>query len=238
MLAYLLDELPRRLGHPVRFDIVTGTSVGAIHACYVAAMQGEEDSGARLAEIWRSFSLDRVLPVHPADLLRVPWRLSGLGSVGALLSGDDEHAPERLPGLFDTTWLESLVLNQVPWSRIRANIAAGELRALAIAATEIATGRSVVFVEDGDVEPRLLHVNVPANSLHTSSPRSVHRAPPAALIALSPQAWHALAILPPSPLLSRHQAFIGAVDTLSGHIAPPLACAWTHFSSNFAVHLL
>jgi NTE family protein len=150
VLEYLLDELPERLGRPVRFDIVTGTSVGAIHACYVAATQGTPLAGARLAEIWRSFTLDTVFPVRPADLVRVPWRLSGLGSVATLLPGSDDSAPERLPGLFDTRWLDSIVLDRVPWTRIRRNIDAGELRALAIAATEIATGRSVVFVENGD----------------------------------------------------------------------------------------
>ena len=149
VLEYLLDDLPTRLGRPVRFDIVTGTSVGAIHACYVAATQSDPGAGRRLADIWRSFTLDTVFPVRAADLVRVPWRLSGLGGVGNLLPSDD-GAPERLPGLFDTRWLDALVLDRVPWARIRRNIDAGHLRALAIAATEIATGRSVVFVENGD----------------------------------------------------------------------------------------
>ena len=33
VLRYLLDSLPDRLGRPVRFQISTGTSVGAVHAC-------------------------------------------------------------------------------------------------------------------------------------------------------------------------------------------------------------
>lgn len=149
VLSYLLDELPERLGRPVRFDIVTGTSVGAIHACYVAATQATPGTGARLAEIWRSFTLDTVFPVGALDLVRVPWRLSGLARVKTFLPGDD-RAPERLPGLFDTRWLDALVLEQVPWEQIHRNIDRGDLRALAIAATEVATGRSVVFVENGD----------------------------------------------------------------------------------------
>ena len=150
VLEYLLDEFPARLGRPVRFDIITGTSVGAIHACYLAAAQGDAGTGTRLADIWRSFTLDTVFPVRPSDLVRVPWRLSGLGGVGAVLPGGDDAAPERLPGLFDTRWLDAIVLEQVPWPRIRRNIDAGHLHALAISATEIATGRSVVFVESGD----------------------------------------------------------------------------------------
>jgi NTE family protein len=155
VLDYLLDELSQRLGRPVHFDIVTGTSVGAIHACYVAATQGDAGSGTRLADIWRSFTFDSVFPVRATDLVRVPWRLSGLAGVGKLLPGGDDGAPDRLPGLFDTRWLDAIVRERVPWSQIRRNIEAGELRALAIAATEIATGRSVVFVENGCGETRI-----------------------------------------------------------------------------------
>ena len=37
VVHYLVDELPKRLGQPVSFDILCGTSVGAIHACFLAA---------------------------------------------------------------------------------------------------------------------------------------------------------------------------------------------------------
>ena len=53
VLSYVLDELPKRLGRPVRFQLVTGTSVGAVHACYVAATMGNPDAGRGLLSIWR-----------------------------------------------------------------------------------------------------------------------------------------------------------------------------------------
>ncbi len=147
VLSYLFGDLAAKLGRPVRFDIVTGTSVGAVHACYVAASQNDTDAGQRLAAIWRSFSLNRVFAVGPADILRVPWQLLGLaGSPGILPATNG--IPQRMRGLFDTSWLESIVLNQVAWRQLRANIESGTLQALAIAATEIATGRSVVFVDN------------------------------------------------------------------------------------------
>jgi NTE family protein len=150
VLSYVFEELPKRIGRPVRFDIVTGTSVGAIHACYVAAAQGEPGMAERLMDIWRAFSLDTVFPVHPRDLVRVPWRLSGFANVRGLLPGANGRLPERMPGLLDTRWLETIVYDQVPWAKIRKNIRAGDLETLAIAATEIATGRSVVFIENGN----------------------------------------------------------------------------------------
>src|SRR3989442_13709402 len=54
VLSYVLDDLPRRLGRPVRFQIITGTSVGAIHACYVAATVGQPQAGRGLVGICHS----------------------------------------------------------------------------------------------------------------------------------------------------------------------------------------
>lgn len=147
VLSYVFEEIAVRLGRPVHFDIVTGTSVGAVHACYVAGAQQEgAAAGAKLLDVWRSLSLDRVFAMGASDLLRVPWQLLGAGAPKAILPAHD-GVPERLPGLFRTDWLEEIVLVGIPWDALRENIDAGRLEALAIAATEIATGRSVVFVD-------------------------------------------------------------------------------------------
>jgi len=46
------------------------------------------------------------------------------------------------------------VLQNIPWANLRRNLEDGSLHALAIAATEIATGRSVVFVDkQGEATP-------------------------------------------------------------------------------------
>ena len=146
VLAYLFEDLPKRLGRPTHFDIVTGTSVGGVHACFVASAQQDADAGSRLTDIWRSLSLDKVFAVGATDLVRVPWRLMGFGSPGRILPAAGS-VPERLPGLFDTAWLEQIVSQRIDWTRLRTNIDSSGLHALALSATEIATGRSVVFVD-------------------------------------------------------------------------------------------
>lgn len=150
VLAYLLDELPAKLGRRVRFDIVTGTSVGAIHATYLAAHREDPDAAQRLKQVWLSFSLQRVFTPHGVgDVVRVPLRLLGLGEQPPPLPPTRTGVPERLPGLFDTSWLEDVVLGNIDWKRLRQVLDDGILDALALAATEIATGRSVVFVDRG-----------------------------------------------------------------------------------------
>jgi NTE family protein len=154
VLQYVLDELPRRLGRPVHFNIITGTSVGGIHACYAAATTGQTGAGQRLVDIWRSLDLSGVYDIHLGDVVGLPLRLLGVGvrrvTGGGNASGE---LPERLSGLLDTRPLERLVHETIPWASLRLNVDTGVVAAVAIAATEIATGKSVVWV-DSRTPPR------------------------------------------------------------------------------------
>jgi NTE family protein len=149
VIRYLVEELPRRLGHPVRFDILCGTSVGAIHACYLAATAHEDaDRGARLVELWKSMQLDEVLPLSARDILSIPRRLLGLRRVAEAIR--DGEAPERLYGVLNSQALERFVVRAVPWKHIRSNVRAGRVEAVCVAATQIATGRVAIFIENRD----------------------------------------------------------------------------------------
>ncbi len=144
VLSWLLDDLPRRLGRPAPFRILTGSSVGAVHACYVAATMGDPEAGRRLAEIWRSLDADGVYEIGLSTAIALPLRLLGIGPGGP--NGDDGH-PDRLTGLLGTRPLERLVHEKIPWGALRRHVDEGVVEAVAIAATEIATGKSVVWVD-------------------------------------------------------------------------------------------
>jgi len=148
-VRYLCDELPRRLGRPVHFDILCGTSVGAIHACYLAATAHEgEGRGARLVDVWTQMRVEEILPLSARDLLRLPRRILGVRKVAqAMRSGE---LPDRLYGLFDTKPLEKLVIGAIPWREIRNNVREGQVDAVCVAATQIGTGHVVVFMETRD----------------------------------------------------------------------------------------
>ena len=146
MLRFVLDDLPRRLGRPVSFHIVSGTSVGAIHACYVAATAHlTEGRGKRLSEIWERFRLEEMLPLSAMDLLRVPQRLLGLRRFASEMRAN-KRLPDRLFGAFRTDVLEKIVLHEIPWRDIHRNVRAGRIDAACVTATEIATGHPVVFI--------------------------------------------------------------------------------------------
>lgn len=146
VLSFLMGELPKRLGRRPAFHIVSGASVGAIHACYWLATLHEDDEirAARLASVWDSLTIENVYRLSVSDLLRIPSRLLGLQFWSRPAPGD--RLPDRLPGLLDTRALEDLVMQSIPWAHLRPNLRASEA-VLCVSCTEIASGRAVVFVE-------------------------------------------------------------------------------------------
>lgn len=145
VIRYIRDELPPRVKPHVRFEILCGTSVGAINCCYLAATSHQpETQGQALVSIWQDLQIDRVYQLGMRELLNLPRFLLGSRGRGEL---DEMVGPGRLGGLFNTSPMEDLVRNKVDWSRIRKNIEEGYLKALAINATHIRSGRTHVFVE-------------------------------------------------------------------------------------------
>jgi NTE family protein len=178
VVQYLVDELPKRLGHPVSFDILCGTSVGAIHACYLAATAHiDRDRGSRLVDFWKQMRIEETLPLSARDLLRLPRRLLGLRQMArSVRSG---KAPKRLYGLLNTEPLEQLVVRMIPWRSIRDNVRQGRVDAVCTAATQIASGRVTVFIENRDqnlptwsrdpmIVPRLTRL-LPAHALASAA---------------------------------------------------------------------
>src|SRR5688572_21477695 len=73
IIRYLREEMPADVRPHVRFDILCGTSVGAVNACYLAATMDQPDTqGAELERMWSSLNLEQVYKLEGEDL----WTLS------------------------------------------------------------------------------------------------------------------------------------------------------------------
>jgi len=165
VLRFVLGDLPRKLGYYPRFDVYSGTSVGAVHSCWLAALSDDPAAGVRsLVDVWRNMSFARVYRFGVGDA----WSFSKslLGSlVGRSISPGAAQA--RIPGLLNTSPLERLVVEGIPWRRLRRNRRAGRFTAVCVSATEVATGRTVAFIDHRDREVPswtndVLHVAQPA----------------------------------------------------------------------------
>jgi NTE family protein len=148
IIKWIRHVVPRELGHHANFRILTGTSVGAINACFLAATAEDLDNqGQRMADAWGSLCIEDVISLRTKDLYR------GL----KILLGRTPPKPEpgqfRYGGLLQTRGLERFVFRMVPWRQIHRNVHAGLLDAIALSATRVGTGHTVVFMDIGDEPP-------------------------------------------------------------------------------------
>jgi NTE family protein len=132
---------------PCPFEVLVGTSAGALNAAAIAARAHRFRDGVRvLDEVWSNFHVEQVMRADSWEMLRsgVHWMISV--ATGGWLS------PPR--SLLDTSPLRELLARTVPVERIPAAIAEGALHAVAVATTNYATGQAIAFYEgDRDIEP-------------------------------------------------------------------------------------
>ena len=134
VIRYLRTEVARTLGTQPRFDLICGTSVGAINACYLAATAHDPERQADdLAALWGELSIEDVFRLPASHLLQLPrWILGGLDGRMSLLRAEP---------------LERLVTHRTPWARIRRNLAEGHLEALTVSATRISDEMVTLFTQ-------------------------------------------------------------------------------------------
>jgi NTE family protein len=143
VLKYIREDLAGDLGGQVMFDILCGTSVGGIHACFVAGTcDTPRRQGRMLCERWEGMVLEELVEFGLKDFMKAPATLLGSGKIEEVEKGE-----KRLGGVVDTRMLERMVRRLTPWGRITKNCEAGYFESLSVTATDIGSGKSVVFVE-------------------------------------------------------------------------------------------
>src|SRR3954464_13853431 len=80
VMKYIREDLAGDLGGQVHFDIICGTSVGAIHACFLAGTSDMEAAqGKLLAERWESMVLEELVHFGVKEFLQAPAAILGSG---------------------------------------------------------------------------------------------------------------------------------------------------------------
>lgn len=152
VLWYIFDDLTRMRGAPPKLDVLCGTSVGAINACYLAAHLSDPVLGMRrLVHLWSELQITRVLGFGAKQFVGIPRLLLG-GGEGT--------------GLFDVKPMAELVQREVSWRAVARALRRKQLRALTVSTTEVSTGRTVVFMQTAP------DVDIPA----TAPPRTLFKA--------------------------------------------------------------
>lgn len=137
----LAELLPALHGRGERPTIVTGTSVGAINAAYVAstAHLDVEDQVAGAIERWREIEKQAVM--SPILFKQMP--LTAIRYAGEILNVPGM----QVPGLLDPAPLQRSLRCWVDFGHLRRNIDAGVIQAVCVFATAARSGNTVGFLD-------------------------------------------------------------------------------------------
>jgi NTE family protein len=119
-----------------RVRIITGSSVGAINAAYLASHGMTPDAVESLADIWGNLKVSELISFGPRHIIgrMAKWRKR-------LVDGE---VPAQ--GWLRTEGYERLIVDVIDWDRLNHVVKKGHLDAVAIAATEVRSGRTHIFV--------------------------------------------------------------------------------------------
>jgi len=122
------------------FPIIVGTSAGAVSASILASnVTRWHQSVGEIEKVWANFRVNQVFRSDAWAMVRAGGRW-----MGSLFTGGMIGPPKSL---LDNSPLRELLSRVTDFDAIRANVARGDLRALALCATSYFTARSVSFFE-------------------------------------------------------------------------------------------
>ncbi len=134
------------------YDIICGTSAGAINATALACHADNFDEGLQMVlRVWEHFTAEQVYRVDSLGVLRSGAKWLSLMSFGWLLRKWKAHPPNSL---LDNTPLVTLLNRMLNFPRLDAALMDGTLHALAVTASSYTAGRHITFFQsDADIEP-------------------------------------------------------------------------------------
>jgi len=133
-----LSQIYRRPEWP--FPIIVGTSAGAVAASILAGnVVRWHQSVAEIEAVWANFQVNQVFRSSAGAMFR-----AGARWMGSVVTGGAMGPPKSL---LDNSPLRELLARVTDFDAIRAHVARGDLRALALCATSYFTARSVSFFE-------------------------------------------------------------------------------------------
>ncbi|MFY0480174.1 patatin-like phospholipase family protein [Achromobacter marplatensis] len=144
------------------FDIICGTSAGAINAAALACRADRPHLGVRrIRRLWSSLNTDMIYRADAPGLIRTGVRWLGLLALGWMYSGLTRKRPQSL---LDNSPMEALLGRVLDFSNLQANLERGSLSALAITASGYTSGEHLTFYQaHTPIEPwhRYLRLAIP-----------------------------------------------------------------------------
>lgn len=153
VVRYILEVLPDYLGSTPQFDIICGTSVGAINAAWLAAtIECPRRCVRRMNVLWRSLVFSEAVQFSYAEVWRL-FRRTILSKKLRLPLGRSAGEGQREGGFLQTNFFDRIITEEIPFENIARNLADRRLGAISVSATNIITGQTTVFVQSSQRLP-------------------------------------------------------------------------------------
>ncbi|HYD62567.1 MAG TPA: patatin-like phospholipase family protein [Noviherbaspirillum sp.] len=134
------------------YDIICGTSAGAINATALACHADNFDEGLqKVMHVWEKVTVEQVYRADSLGVLRSGARWLSLLSFGWLLRKWKANPPNAL---LDNTPLVTLLNRMLDFPRLDKALLDGALHAVAVSASSYTAGRHITFYQsEADIEP-------------------------------------------------------------------------------------
>lgn len=133
VLSYIYGDLVRRTHRAPQLGVVSGSSVGAVNAAFLASVAHDPVAGMRrLTDLWYQLEVSQVFEFGLREL-------TGLHRVW--LGGAHPQ------GVFNADPLARLIRKDMSWLSLARNVRRGRVQALTVATTHVGTGQPHVFVD-------------------------------------------------------------------------------------------
>lgn len=134
------------------YDIICGTSAGAINATALACHADDFAEGLQmLVKVWEHFTVEQVYRADSLGVMRTGAKWLSLLSFGWLLRKWHANPPNAL---LDNTPLVTLLNRMLNFPRLDAALLDGSLHALAVTASSYTAGQHITFYQtEAEIEP-------------------------------------------------------------------------------------
>lgn len=151
VMHYIRTMLPTEIAHKRRFDILCGSSVGAINTCLLASLSHDlQLQGQRIYHAWKNLDQSNVYQRDASTLAGFLGR-SFVGIMSNIFSSTTKRqqrkASKHFQGLLDTSPMIPFLKDKISWHQISTNISNHLIKAVSVTATNVYTGKLELFVE-------------------------------------------------------------------------------------------
>lgn len=153
ILHYIRTKLPPEIAHKRPFDILCGSSIGAINVSFQASTTHDlHYQGNRIYQIWRDLKQENVYKRDMGALFRLMGR-SFAGMFGNFFRKSKKTKDPAykksfsFKGLLDTSPLAQFLKENINWYQIATNIRNGFPKAITMTATNLHSGQLELFID-------------------------------------------------------------------------------------------